>query len=152
MTARRAVDDIKRALIFAALILLASLGIRVLRSMELVAAANVSLRLMMAVTGAFLMMTGNSIPKTLTPLASTVCDPVRLQRFQRLAGWSWVLAGAALAITWLVLPISTAKPLTWLIIAAGVLGVVIPLVRLNLVNPIRRVASGQLKDVACSRD
>ena len=70
---------------------------------------------MMVVMGAFLMATGNAIPKTLTPISVYSIDPARLQRLQRRAGWTFALAGAALAIGWLALPEPLANLLTLLL-------------------------------------
>jgi len=139
-TRRRAADEIKRALAFAAVILLAGAAVKGLRALGMPEAADWSHRLTMAATGAFLMVTGNAIPKTLTPLAALACDPARLQRFQRHAGWTWVLTGAALAIDWLLLPIPVAKPLTLLIVGSGIVAIVVPLARLYLLRATRRVS------------
>jgi len=40
----------------------------------------------------------------LSPLAAN-CDGARVQAFQRLAGWTWVLTGLTFATAWLVLPV-----------------------------------------------
>jgi uncharacterized membrane protein len=75
----------------------------------------------MAIMGAFLAVTGNAIPKTLTPLASLQCDSAKVQAVQRLAGWIWTLAGLAVAIAWLTLPINVAEAMSYLLLPSAIL-------------------------------
>ena len=92
--------------------------------------ADLPRRAMMAVIGAFLVSTGNAIPKTLTPM-SALRDADRVQAFQRFAGWTWVLTGLALAMSWLVLPVNLAESMTFLLVPGGVLLIGAQLVRLR---------------------
>jgi hypothetical protein len=78
-------------------------------------------RATMAIGGAFLAVRGNAIPKTLTPLAALHCDPAKAQAVQRLAGWIWALAGLAVAIAWLMLPINLAEEMSYLLLPSAIL-------------------------------
>ena len=61
----------------------------------------------MVILGAFIVATGNALPKTLTPLSVLRCDPApaRAQALHRFAGWAWVLTSPALSVAWLALPV-----------------------------------------------
>jgi hypothetical protein len=82
---------------------------------------DIALRATMAIGGAFLAVRGNAIPKTLTPLAALHCDPAKAQAVQRLAGWIWALAGLAVAIAWLMLPINRAEEMSYLLLPSAIL-------------------------------
>ena len=112
--------DIRRGLIYAGLIIVVAGGTKVAAAHGLVG-SDWPARAMMAVMGAFLMATGNAIPKALMPLSACSCDPATLQRLQRRAGWTFALAGAALAIGWLALPEPLANLLTLLLAPVTVL-------------------------------
>jgi uncharacterized membrane protein YccC len=107
----RVSTDVRRGLIFAGLIIAVAGGAKVAAANG-IGGSDWPGRAMMAVMGAFLMATGNAIPKTLVPLSGTSCDPATLQRLQRRAGWTFALAGAALAIGWIALPEPLANLLT----------------------------------------
>ena len=106
--------DIRRGLFYAGLIIVVAVGARVAAAHGLVE-GDWPLRATMAVMGAFLMVTGNAIPKTLIPLSASSCDPAVLQRLQRQAGWMFALAGAGVTIGWLALPMPLANLLTLLL-------------------------------------
>ncbi|MGH7936639.1 MAG: hypothetical protein ACREF8_06490, partial [Chthoniobacterales bacterium] len=106
---RRTGDSIRRGLVFAGLMLAVSLAAKYATARGAIHAHDLSLRLVMAIAGVFLVSTGNMIPKTLTPLSAMRCGATKVPSFQRLAGWTWVLAGLALAIGWLVLPVARAE-------------------------------------------
>jgi hypothetical protein len=93
--------------------------------------ANLAWRATMVLVGVFFVVTGNAFPKTLTPLADLHCDPVRIQSFQRFAGWTWVLTGLAFANVWLVLPVGVAQPVSTVLLLTGMLLVATQLVRLR---------------------
>ena len=83
-------------------------------------AGHVSDRAMGVVLGVVFMVSSNSIPKRLTPLSATPCEPTRAQTLQRFAGWTFVLAGLGYSVAWLALPIERAKLIATLILAGGV--------------------------------
>ena len=80
-------------------------------------------------TGVFLAMLGNVMPKNLPPLSSG-CDGARQQAFHRLAGWTWVLCGLASAIGWLALPIDFAETATTVLVVTAIAVTVVHLMRL----------------------
>ncbi len=112
--------DIRRGLSYAGLIIVVAGGAKLAAAHGLVG-SDWPGRAMMAVTGALLMVMGNAIPKTLRPLSADSRDPATLQQLQRRAGWTFALAGAALAIGWLVLPEPVANLLTLLLAPVTVL-------------------------------
>jgi hypothetical protein len=114
-------DSIRAAIVFAGLMLLVGLGNRLAAASGASTSPDFAQRAVMAIAGAFLAFTGNSIPKVLTPLASMNCDPARAQAARRFAGWTWVLAGAALCMVWLVLPIGQAQTATFILLPAAML-------------------------------
>jgi hypothetical protein len=65
-------------------------------------------RVMGVAMGGVLMVMGNYVPKRLTPITESRCDPVRAQALQRFVGWSFVLGGIVYVLAWLVLPIGVA--------------------------------------------
>lgn len=128
---RSATAEIVRGLVFAGLMLAASGGAKVLTSMGVLADSTWPQRLTMVLLGVFIMAMGNDFPKTMRPLASLTCDPARLQRFQRLVGWTWVATGAVVAVTWLVSPTTLAQPITIWTIGAGVAVIGMSILRLH---------------------
>ena len=85
----------------------------------------------MAILGLFIAFTGNTLPKTLTPLSRLRCDPSRMQAVQRIAGWTWMLAGIGYAFVWLVAPIEVAKPASTALVVAALLIVLTQMLRLR---------------------
>ncbi len=69
-------------------------------------------RLAMAVLGGFLVVSGNSIPKTLRPLSAMRCETTREQALRRLTGWAFVLVGLTWVVAWLALSESLAAAIT----------------------------------------
>jgi hypothetical protein len=120
--------------VIASLMLMASLGSQLATELGLGSEAaldDLSKRMTMALTGAFFVMTGNAVPKTLTPLSAGQCaDPARAQAFQRFMGWTWVLTGLSFAAAWLTLPLDIAKPVSITCMFAGMAIVVTGIVRL----------------------
>jgi hypothetical protein len=118
---RQAAGHFRAGLVFAGFILLASLGLKLATALGVVDDPDLPRRLSNVVAGALLVFTGNVMPKLLTPLAAMSCDGARMQAFQRLAGWTWVLTGLAYAIAWLALPIAVARPVSVLAVVSGTL-------------------------------
>ena len=132
--ARRAHASIRGAVVFASLMFVAALGSRLATELGLGSEAvlsELSKRVTMALTGMFFVLTGNAVPKTLTPLSAGQCaDPARAQAFQRFMGWTWVLTGLSFAAAWLTLPLDIAKPVSITCMVAGMAIVVTGIVRL----------------------
>jgi hypothetical protein len=102
-------DWITTGVVFGALMMGITLALTLARSYGVVDDPDLGRRSTGVLSGAFLIMLGNVMPKTLPPLSSMRCDGARLQAFQRLAGWTWVLCGLGSAIAWLALSIDSAE-------------------------------------------
>ena len=72
----RVSTDIRRGLIYAGLIIVVAGGAKAAAAHGLIG-SDWPGRATMAVMGAFLMVTGNSLPKRLVPLSGCSCDPAR---------------------------------------------------------------------------
>jgi hypothetical protein len=129
-TVRRPVGGTTSAVVLGALLLVMPLSVTLLSALGAFVSDEWSRRATMAVVGAFFVVTGNAMPKMLKPLSAMRCDPARVQAFQRLAGWTWVLTGLGFAVVWLVLPVGLAEPVSLALLFAGILTVATQLVRL----------------------
>jgi uncharacterized membrane protein YeiB len=131
----RAGSSIRDGVVFAGLMLAISLGVKLAAALNLVTDTELPRRATMVVLGAFLVSTGNTMPKTLRPLTSRRCDPAGEQAFQRFAGWTWVLTGLLLGLVWIVLPVDLAKPVSTVVLAIGILTIVARLLRWHRARP-----------------
>jgi hypothetical protein len=113
--------SVRSGIVTAGLILVISLGSKLAVALGAVHYGDMALRATMAIGGAFLAVTGNAIPETLTPLAALYCDPAKVQAVQRLTGWIWALAGLAVATAWLTLPINLAEAMSFLLLPSAIL-------------------------------
>jgi hypothetical protein len=130
-TAARSLDSITTAVVFAAVMMGIPLALTLGRSYGLVDGTDVARRSTGVLTGAFLAMLGNVMPKNLPPLSSMRCDGARQQAFHRRAGWTWVLCGLASAIGWLALPIDAAETATIVLVVTAMAVTIVHLVRLS---------------------
>jgi len=128
---RRAAESIRSAIVFAGLILVFTLSVSLINAIHATGNRDISERVTMAIMGAYLVFTGNIIPKTLSPLSTVPGDTARVQALQRLAGWTWVVTGFIYAIAWLVLPWSLAEPITFVLLPAAMLLILVQLFRLR---------------------
>lgn len=125
------------ALFFAALMLAAPWAAKQLIANGVIDDPTLPNRLTMAIFGAFIAFSGNVMPKTLTPLARTRCNPGVVQAFQRFAGWTWVITGLLYSLAWLLLPKDIAQPLSMLVLLFGTAIVAVRLARLKWLRPAR---------------
>ena len=116
-----AVRSIRQGVAFAGVLLLISLSLKLAAALSTVGEPELTRRTTNVIAGLVLAYFGNLFPKTLTPLFVLQCDGSRMQRFQRLTGWTWVLTGLAYATSWIVLPIATADTVSMSIVVAGML-------------------------------
>jgi len=132
-TTRRATVAISTGIIFGGLMILAGLTRSVLAGRLLPAEllSGVEQRIIMVLVGAYLVFTGNTMPKMLVPLSSVQCDGSRAQAFQRTAGWVWVLSGLVFVVSWLTLPVHIARPVSLTVVFAGILIVAALVMRLH---------------------
>jgi len=128
---RRTGDSVRSAIVFAGLILVFTLSETLINAIRATGNRDVSERITMAIMGAYLVFTGNAIPKSLSPLSAVPGEAERVQALQRLAGWTWVLTGFMYAIAWLVLPRSLAEPMTYVLLPAAMLLILAQLFRLR---------------------
>ena len=128
---RHGADSVRSGIVFAGLTIAFSLSVKLATTLGAAAHSDLSQRVTMTLLGAFLVLTGNVIPKTLTPLSALACDPARLQALQRFAGWTWVLTGLAVAVAWLVLPLRLAEPISFVLLPGAILLIVVQLFRLR---------------------
>ena len=129
---RDASDALRGGVFLASLMLTMTLTAALAKSAGLLADVSAGRRISMALLGAFFVVTGNALPKRLTPLATMVCNPSRVQAFQRFSGWIWVLTGVAYSLAWLLLPMHYAGPASMLALSGGMLVIVSRLVMLFL--------------------
>jgi hypothetical protein len=128
-TAVSGLDRIPVAVVFAALMMGIPLALTLARSYGFVDGSDVARRSTGILTGVFLAMLGNVMPKNL-PRLSSGCDGARQQAFQRLAGWTWVLCGLASAIGWLALPIDLAEKTTMVLMVTALGATLVHFLRL----------------------
>ena len=88
---------INRALTGAGLLLAAALALKLADAYDLLA-GGMSDRAMGVILGIVVVIFGNSMPKTLEPLAKKGCEPSKTQALQRFAGWTFVLSGLAYSL------------------------------------------------------
>jgi len=118
--APRLAREVRRGIVFAGLMVVFAMCSALATSPG---AADLSQRVSMAIAGASLVFTGNMIPKKVTPLPAHESDAARVQALRRFAGWTWVLAGTAVSIAWLVLPIGMAPTASMMVAGGGLLAV-----------------------------
>ncbi len=78
-TAARSLDQITTAVVFAALMMVIPLALTLARSYGFIDGSDVARRSTGVLTGAFLAMPGNGMPKNLPPMSSMRCDGKRQQ-------------------------------------------------------------------------
>ncbi len=124
-------ESVRSGVAWAGLILAVSLGAKLASTLGAANGADLQERMMMAIGGACLVFTGNFIPKTLKPLPALEQDAARVQALRRFAGWTWVLTGLAFALSWLLLPVSLAERLSYVLLPGGMLIVAAQVVRMR---------------------
>jgi hypothetical protein len=112
--------ELRVGIVFAALMLAIPFGGKLAARYGWVEAAGFTQRALMASLAAFIVATGNTIPKRLASLACLNVEPARVQAFYRLAGWVWVLTGLAFGVAWILLPSRVAGSVTMVVVPAGI--------------------------------
>lgn len=129
--ANNAAEPIRRAVVFAGLMLVVALTAKLVVAFGGPGNVDISRRTTMILLGVLMAMTGNEMPKTLTPLSALQCDPARIQAFQRFAGWTWVLTGLSFSTAWVVLPMTIARPVSTVLLLGGMFLIATQLMRLR---------------------
>lgn len=115
--------SIRNALIFAGLILAASLCLALAVRSDLIDPST-SKRAGGVIGGIVLVVFANLVPKTLEPHSRRCSTPKKTQAVQRFTGWTLVLAGLGYSLAWLVLPVDLAKFVAMSLVATGLVLVV----------------------------
>lgn len=124
-------EQARDAVTWSSLILVITLGVKLAGALGLDASSGFAERALMILLGGFLVVTGNTLPKNLTPLAAMRCDPARAQAFHRFAGWTWVLTGLALIGSWLLLPVGSARSLSFVLLPGSTIALAVRLARVR---------------------
>ena len=82
---------------------------------------EISRRAFGVMMGIVLIVIGNVMPKQLEPLMENAVGAAKAQAMRRFAGWTFVLAGAAHAASWLILPTGLANIVGMSIVAGALL-------------------------------
>ena len=128
----RTVDSIAVAVVFGASMMIIPLALTLARAYGIVDDPDSGIRrTTMIMIGAYLAMTGNAMPRMLPPTSSMACGGARVQAFQRLAGWTWVLCGLGFVMAGLVLPLDTAGPLSMALVVTAMTVTIVQLLRLR---------------------
>ena len=125
------------SLFFAGLMLGASWGLKQLVAAGVIDDPMFPQRVSMAIMGAMVAFMGNAVPKTLTPMASTRCDPAKVQELQRFAGYTWVITGLIFSLAWLILPKAAAQPLSVMVLLFGTVAVAVRIAGRKRFTPAR---------------
>jgi hypothetical protein len=127
----RSLASVTGAVVFGGLIMIIPLAVTLAHAHGFVDDPDSGRRLTMIILGAYFVVTGNAIPKTVATASSMQCDGARAQAFQRFAGWTWVLCGLGFATAWLALPIEAAEPVSTGLVATAMIVTIVRLLRLR---------------------
>src|SRR5204863_1582941 len=116
---------------FGALMMVVPLTVALAHAYGVVDDPDTGRRTTMIILGVYLVVSGNALPRMLPPTSSMPGDGARVQAFQRLAGWTWVLCGLGFTTAWLVLPIDVATPVSMTVVAAAMVVTIVQLLRLR---------------------
>jgi hypothetical protein len=132
----RSADSIALAVTFGALMMIIPLALTLAHAYGVVNDPDSGMRrTIMIMVGAYLAVTGNAMPRMLPPTSSMPCGGARVQAFQRIAGWTWVLCGLGFAMAGLVLPLDAAGPISMALVATALIVTIVQLLRLRNPRP-----------------
>ena len=131
----RSFASVTSAVVFGALMMVIPLAVTLAHVYGLVDDPDSGRRATMIIFGAYFAAFGNTLPRMLPPVSSMQCNAARVQAFQRLAGWTWVLCGLGFATAWLALPIDAAEPVSLALMAAAMIVTIVQLLRLRKPRP-----------------
>jgi hypothetical protein len=129
----RGVAEVRTGVIYGGLILVIALAARLAQTYGFVDQANSSQRTLMVIIGAYLAVLGNAMPKRLPPVTVMQEHSARIQAFQRMAAWTWVLGGLGFAAAWAFLPLAATGPVSTTIVVAAIAVTVVQLFRVRKV-------------------
>jgi high-affinity Fe2+/Pb2+ permease len=116
--------SIRDAVVFAGVMMVIALGGKLALALGVLHDAAFTRRATNVLAGTLLLFMGNDIPQRLAPAQ---CSGEKIQGLQRLAGWTWVLAGLGYAVAWLVLPLEVADPVSLGLIVSAMFATVAPI-------------------------
>ena len=90
---------------------------------------DLPMRVTMVLLGLYYVVSGNAMPRRFSARAAQRPNAARIQAGQRFAGWTFVLAGLAFALAWIVLPTDVAEPLSVAFLLGGTLTVAVRTLR-----------------------
>jgi hypothetical protein len=132
----RGADAVASAVVFAAFMMIIPLALTLGHAYGVVDnPAGGMQRTTMIIVGAYVVMTGNAMPRMLPPMSSLPCGGAQVQAFQRRAGWTFVLCGLGFAIAWLVLPLATAEAVSMSLVVTAIIVTMVELLRLRRPRP-----------------
>jgi len=131
----RSFASVTSAVVFASLMMIIPLAVTLAHAYGVVDDPDGGRRTTMIILGAYLAVTGNGLPRMLPPMSSMQCDGARIQAFQRLAGWTWMLCGLGFATAWLALPSDAAEPVSTALAVAAMIVTIVQLLRLRKPRP-----------------
>lgn len=119
--------SIRDAALFAGVMMVIALGGKLAVILGVIHDATFTRRATNVLVGTLLLFMGNDIPKRLAPLSRAQCHGERAQGMQRLAGWTWALAGLGYAVAWLVLPTEVADPVSLGLVVSAMFATAAPI-------------------------
>src|SRR5215218_5354265 len=96
----RSFASVTSSVVFGALMMVIPLAVTLAGAYGVVDDPDSGRRASMIILGAYLVVTGNALPRMLPPPSSMPSDGARVQAFHRLAGWTWVVCGLGYVIAW----------------------------------------------------
>jgi len=128
----RSVASVESGVLFGALMMIIPLTLTLAHAYGLVDDPDRGMgRTIMIMSGAYLAVTGNAMPRMLPPTSSLACGGARVQAFQRRTGWTFVLCGLGVAMAGLALPAGVWWPVSMAIVATAMLVTIVELLRLR---------------------
>lgn len=125
----RSFASVTDAVVAGALMMIIPLAVTLAHAYGVVDDPDSGRRATMIIFGAYFAAFGNTLPRMLPPVSSMQCNAARVQAFQRLAGWTWVLCGLGFATAWLGLPIDAAQPVSTALVVSALIVTIVQLLR-----------------------
>ena len=130
----RTFASVTGGVVWGALIIIIPLAVTLAHAYGLVNDPKSGTRATMFILGAYMVVTGNAIPRMLPPVSSMGGNAAQIQAFRRRTGWMFVLFGLGFAAAWLALPIAAAAPASTALAAAFMILTFVQIFRLRNVR------------------
>lgn len=129
--APRRSGGLRAGLVLAAVLVAVPLAAKLAQRAGWPVPADVPERSLMATLAAYIVWTGNSIPKRIVRATCANAPAESVRGFLRLAGWTWVLAGLAWGTACVMLPARTAALATFTLLPGAIAIVALAWLRLR---------------------